>query len=48
MEIRPILDSDLGDWINMRDRLWSGHERQELVGATVDWRQGKLGVFVAA
>ncbi len=48
MEIRPILDSDLGDWINMRDRLWPGHERQELIGATVDWRQGKLGVFVAA
>jgi GNAT superfamily N-acetyltransferase len=48
MEIRPILDSDLGDWINMRGRLWPGHERQELVGATVDWRHGKLGVFVAA
>ena len=47
MEIRPLDKPDVEAWIGMRHRLWSDHERHELVGETVDWVHGKLGVFVA-
>lgn len=47
MEIRPLNRSDVEAWIDMRLRLWPDHARHELVGETVDWAHGKLGVFVA-
>ena len=47
MEIRALDKSDIEAWINMRQRLWADHDREELVGETVDWVLGRLGVFVA-
>ena len=47
MEIRPLNNADIEAWIDMRHRLWPDHERKELVGESVDWAHGKLGVFVA-
>ncbi len=48
MEIRPLETADVEAWVDMRHRLWPEHTREELVGETVDWVHGKLGVFVAA
>ncbi|MEA2010770.1 MAG: GNAT family N-acetyltransferase [Actinomycetota bacterium] len=47
MEVRALTQSDIEAWIDMRQRLWPDHDREELVGETVDWVHGRLGVFVA-
>jgi GNAT superfamily N-acetyltransferase len=47
MEIRPLNKADVEAWVDMRHRLWPDHEREELVGETVDWIHGKLGIFIA-
>lgn len=47
MDIRPLQKPDIEAWIDMRHQLWTHHEREDLIGDTADWVQGKLGVFVA-
>lgn len=47
MVIRPLDKPDIEAWIGMRHRLWAAYEREDLIRETVDWAQGKLGVFVA-
>ena len=47
MEIRPLNKAKVEAWIDMRHRLWPDYERHELVGESVEWALGKLGVFVA-
>jgi len=47
MDIRPLQTQDVQSWIDMRHRLWPDRPREELVGESVDWAHGLLGVFVA-